>query len=156
MTETVIGSGIKRKKDYILKDKMRFKINNSKFIHKWLLAFAIFLLLLFISNTAKAQPQTTDQIFKQKNYAEYLTRLSDELTGIAASKSSLETVTRVAVAMEKTNGWDGEMDKKAREMMRDASDPLRYYDGVKQLLKLYPSGMDKLSQLPRLLMILKK
>jgi hypothetical protein len=89
-----------------------------------------------------------DHIFKQKNYAEYLTHLLDELTGIATNRSPLETVTRVAVAMEKTNGWDGETDKKAREMMNDAVNPLRYYDGIKLLLKQDTSGMEKLSQSP--------
>ena len=110
--------------------------------------YYILIFVFFLFNTAKSQPQTLDQIFKQKNYVEYLTHLSDELTGIAASKSPLETVTRVAVAMERTSGWDGEMDKKVREMMKDAADPLRYYDGFKQLLKQDTSGMDKLSQLP--------
>jgi tetratricopeptide (TPR) repeat protein len=123
-------------------------IEFNKRLYIFLLKNMLFYILLFILSFAFAQPQTPDQIFKQKNYTEYLTHLSDELTGIAANKSSLETVTRVAVAMEKTNGWDGEVDKKAREMMKDAVDPLRYYDGVKLLLRQDTSGMDKLSQAP--------
>ena len=85
-----------------------------------LLAF----LALALALTASAQsPATT--AFTAKDYAKYLTFVEQELPG-----TQFAAYQRVGISLAKTDGWDAETSKVAREKLKTSKDGLRQLEGA--------------------------
>jgi hypothetical protein len=114
------------------------------YLHLAILALHCLLLLSLVLPTfAQRQLSPALQAFAAKDYPAYLTRVTAELAAVA-QHPALEPILSVAIALEKTRGWDGESGKQIAGILAQSPDAARYLMACKLLVRGDAGGLPKL------------
>jgi hypothetical protein len=100
-------------------------------------------------STVPPVPVPTDPqgFLKAKDYAKYLTMLDVELAPAQHARcSGIEALTRVAIALDKTD--DPAAVERAKTLIADAPDDIRYLDALRHFLKGETKMLDRLLEDP--------
>jgi hypothetical protein len=98
------------------------------------------LLLVTLVLPAFAQRQ---QAFAAKDYPAYLIHVTAELVAVV-QRPALEPILSVAIALEKTQGWDGASGKQIAGILAKSPDAARYLAACKLLVRGDAGGLPKL------------
>jgi len=80
--------------------------------------------------------------FQSKEYHAYLAAVSSELSGTPTQlKRKFPQIVSVAIALEKTNGWEGARGKEARRLLSKSRDALRWFEALRLLLSGDANGL---------------
>ncbi|MHB0939653.1 MAG: hypothetical protein ACYC6A_24925 [Armatimonadota bacterium] len=99
-------------------------------------------LLAVVASCARAQDAPTpDELFNAKEYPAYLAKLDIVLRDMRAPK--LEKLAAVAIALQRTGGWNGAAGEQARELLAK-TEAARYLEILHEVLDGNLSGVEKL------------
>jgi hypothetical protein len=110
----------------------------------YILALHCLLLVAFVlPSFAQRQLSPALQAFAAKDYPAYLTQVTAELATVV-QRPALEPILSVAIALEKTRGWDGESGKQITELLAQSPDAARWLAACKLLVQGDAGGLAKL------------
>jgi len=109
------------------------------------LLICLFLYSIALPSLAQRQLSPAQQAFVAKDYAVYLAAAPGELAGVAARPQAVfEAMLPAAIALEKTQGWDGESGKQLAALFGAAPDAARWWEECKLLVQGDANGLSKL------------